>query len=200
MLALKTEPHILLAYVNSLVSKIPKYIVHVQIEKSIIHLRIDGKYLFSLLTFLQKHVATQYSILIDVTAVDRFIGQGRFELFYFLRSIVFNNVLSIHLSNDGFSAVPSCTSLYNGAGWLEREIWDMFGVAFANHADLRRILTDYGFQGFPLRKDFPLTGFIEVRYDDETKRVVYDALELTQEFRFFDFQSPWQNSEFLKLT
>ena len=200
MPTLRTEPQALLSYVNSLVSKIPKYIVHVQIEKGIIHLRINELYLLSLLTFLQKHVATQYSILIDITAVDRFIGQGRFELFYFLRTMILNNILSIRLLNDGFSAVPSCTSLYNGAGWLEREIWDMFGIAFANHADLRRILTDYGFQGFPLRKDFPLTGFIEVRYDDETKRVIYDALELAQEFRFFDFQSPWQNSEFLKLT
>jgi len=199
MLGLEIKPDLMLSYVNSLVSKIPKYIVHVQIEKGVTRLRVDEKHLLSLLTFLQKHVATQYGILIDMTAVDRFIGQRRFELFYFLRTIVFNNILIIHLLNDGFSAVPSCTSLYSGAGWLEREIWDMFGIAFASHADLRRILTDYGFQGFPLRKDFPLTGFVEVRYDDGTKRVIYDALELAQEFRFFDFQSPWQNSEFLKL-
>ena len=191
----------LLTYVNSLVSKIPNYIVHVQIEKNIIYLFTNENCLLSLLLFLQKHVATQYGILIDVTAVDRVATRKkRFELFYFLRSLAFNNMLSVRLFSDGFSSIPSCTLVYQGAGWLEREVWDMFGIAFANHADLRRILTDYGFQGFPLRKDFPLTGFIEVRYDDETKRVMYDALELAQEFRFFDFQSPWQNSEFLRLT
>jgi NADH:ubiquinone oxidoreductase subunit C len=200
MLPSQVISRVLLGYVNSLVSKIPKYIVHVQIEKNMIYLSTSESHLLSLFLFLQNHVATQYAILVDITAVDKFRGRKRFELFYFLRSVAFNNVLGIRVLTDGFSSVPSCTLVYNGAGWLEREVWDMFGIAFANHADLRRILTDYGFQGFPLRKDFPLTGFVEVRYDDETKRVIYDALELAQEFRFFDFQSPWQNSEFLRLT
>jgi NADH:ubiquinone oxidoreductase subunit C len=179
-------------------SKIPKYIDNISIINNKIILSAKEKYLILLLSFLQKHVASQYNVLIDMTAVDRLSGKNRFELFYFLRTIVFNNILIIKIFNDGLTAVPSATFNYSGAGWLEREIWDMFGIAFSNHSDLRRILTDYGFQGFPLRKDFPLTGFIEVRYDDESKRVIYDSLELSQEFRFFDFQSPWQNSEFSK--
>ncbi len=102
------------------------------------------------------------------------------------------------LKKDELIPIASVTGLYSGAGWLEREVWDMFGLVFHGHSDLRRILTDYGFQGFLLRKDFPLSGFLEVRYDDESKRVVYDSLELSQEFRFFDFQSPWQIFEFIK--
>jgi len=150
--------------------------------------------------FLQNHVSSQYTVLIDMTVVDRLFGKNRFEIYYFFRSIVFNNVLIIKFQTDGLTAINSLTHEIRGASWLEREVWDMFGIAFSNHSDLRRILTDYGFQGFPLRKDFPLTGFIEVRYDDESKRVIYDSLELSQEFRFFDFQSPWQNAEFNKIS
>ena len=97
---------------------------------------------------------------------------------------------------DSLNRLSSVSSVFKSASWLEREVWDLFGIFFSEHSDLRRILTDYGFQGFPLRKDFPLTGFVELKYDDEMKRVSYDSLELSQEFRFFDFQSPWQFSEF----
>jgi len=116
-----------------------------------------------------------------------------------LRSTTYNNFLILKTFSDGFLPITSASVHYYGAGWLEREILDMFGIFFSNHQDLRRILTDYGFQGFPLRKDFPLSGFVEVRYDDELKRVIYDSLELSQEFRFFEFQSPWQVSEFFKI-
>lgn len=188
----------LLTYVNSLYSKIPKYIDNVFIQKGKVTIVCKENNIVNLINFLQKHVATQYLVLIDLTVVDRMRAKSRFEVFYFLRTLLFNNVISIKVLTDGLTAINSVTSVMSGAGWLEREVWDMFGISFSNHSDLRRILTDYGFQGFPLRKDFPLTGFIEVRYDDESKRVIYDSLELAQEFRFFDFQSPWQNSEFAR--
>ena len=187
-----------LTYINSLYYKIPKYIDHIFVQKGKITIICKENNIVNLINFLQKHVTAQYLVLIDMTVVDKMSVKTRFEIFYFLRTLLFNNVLTIKVFTDGLTAVSSITSIMSGAGWLEREIWDMFGISFSNHSDLRRILTDYGFQGFPLRKDFPLTGFIEVRYDDESKRVIYDSLELSQEFRFFDFQSPWQNSEFAK--
>lgn len=186
----------LISYVNSLIVKIPKFIDHVDISNGKITLTCNAESINFVLNFLHKHVAAQYSVLIDMTVVDNVSKKNRFEIYYFLRTIVFNSILIVKVLNDGFKAVESATSVYSGANWLEREIWDMFGVAFSNHSDLRRILTDYGFQGFPLRKDFPLSGFIEVRYDDEVKRVIYDSIELSQEFRYFDFKSPWQQLEF----
>lgn len=197
---MKNNIHQLLPYINSLYSKIPKYIDNVTIKNGKAIISVKPIYLVSVVKFLQNHVSSQYVVLIDMTVVDRLLGKNRFEIYYFLRSIVFNNVLTLKFQTDGLTAINSLTHEIRGASWLEREIWDMFGIAFSNHSDLRRILTDYGFQGFPLRKDFPLTGFIEVRYDDESKRVIYDSLELSQEFRFFDFQSPWQNSEFNKIS
>jgi len=190
----------ILPYINSLYAKIPKYIDNVIIKNGKVTISVKPSHLISLVKFLQNHVSSQYTVLIDMTVVDRLFGKNRFEIYYFFRSIVFNNVLIIKFQTDGLTAINSLTHEIRGASWLEREVWDMFGIAFSNHSDLRRILTDYGFQGFPLRKDFPLTGFIEVRYDDESKRVIYDSLELSQEFRFFDFQSPWQNSEFSKIS
>lgn len=186
----------LVSYTNSLIFKIPKFIDRVDISNGKIVLTCEAESLNFVLNFLNKHVATQYNVLIDMTVVDHVSKKNRFEIYYFLRTIIFNSILLVKISNDGFKSVESVMSVYNGANWLEREIWDMFGVAFSNHSDLRRILTDYGFQGFPLRKDFPLSGFIEVRYDDELKRVIYDSIELSQEFRYFDFKSPWQQLEF----
>jgi NADH:ubiquinone oxidoreductase subunit C len=197
---MNSSPSHLLPYVNSLYSKIPKYIDNVIIKNKKIIISVNPNYIISLVKFLQNHVSSQYGVLIDMTVVDRLFGKNRFEIYYFFRSMIFNNILTIKFQTDGLTALNSLTQQIRGASWLEREIWDMFGIAFSNHSDLRRILTDYGFQGFPLRKDFPLTGFIEVRYDDESKRVIYDSLELSQEFRFFDFQSPWQNSEFNKIS
>jgi NADH dehydrogenase (ubiquinone) Fe-S protein 3 len=188
-----------LSYVNSLFSKFPKFIESTFLSKEKLFLVIKAEYLSFVLNYLKNHTTLQYNVLVDITVIDRFSQKNRFEVYYFLRSTVFNNFLVLQTFNDGFLPLSSATLHYLGAGWLEREIWDMFGIFFSNHRDLRRILTDYGFQGFPLRKDFPLSGFIEVRYDDETKRVIYDSLELSQEFRFFDFQSPWQASEFLSL-
>ena len=117
---------------------------------------------------------------------------NRFQVVYALLSVRYNSRIRINLFVDEFKQVPSVVSIFNSAGWLERETWDMFGIFFKNNKDLRRILTDYGFDGFPLRKDFPLSGYIELRYDDSLKRIVYEPLEITQEFRFFDFTSPWE--------
>lgn len=195
---METNREHLLSHVTSIYSKIPKYIDNILINDGKIIITTYPNFINLLVSFLFNHISCQYVVLIDMTAVDRILSKKRFEFFYFFRSLNFNNVITLKFKTDGLTPINSLTSQIRGASWLEREVWDMFGIAFSNHPDLRRILTDYGFQGFPLRKDFPLTGFIEVRYDDETKRVIYDSLELSQEFRFFDFQSPWQNSEFNK--
>lgn len=138
---------------------------------------------------------TQYKVLMDVTAVDYPSRPLRFEVVYNLLSVQYNARIRIKTSINEVNPLGSSTQVYSSAGWWEREVWDMFGIFFSNHPDLRRILTDYGFQGHPLRKDFPLTGYVEVRYDDSEKRVITESLELTQEFRFFDFSSPWEQLE-----
>ena len=149
------------------------------------------EHLLPLARFLRDHVNTQFKCLIDVTAVD-FPERGeRFEVVYHLLSPRWNNRLRIKVTVDELTPVPSLCKVFPAANWFEREAWDMFGVYFADHPDLRRILTDYGFTGHPLRKDFPLSGYSEVRYDYAKKRVVQEPLELAQEFRFFDFASPW---------
>jgi len=142
------------------------------------------------LTFLKFDEKLQYSQLVDVFAVDYPRNRKRFELTYTLLSIVNNNRILVKtpLEQDWTESV---NEIYPSAIWLEREVWDMFGIFFYNHPDLRRILTDYGFEGYPLRKDFPLSGYTEVRYDDERKKIVSEPLRLTQEFRYFDFVSPW---------
>ncbi|MEK9671645.1 MAG: NADH-quinone oxidoreductase subunit C [Rhodospirillaceae bacterium] len=130
--------------------------------------------------------------LMDICGVDFPDESPRFEIVYNLLSMTHNLRLRIKVLTDEDEPVPSVVPVFSSAGWWEREIWDMYGVYFNDHPDLRRILTDYGFEGHPLRKDFPLTGYVEVRYDDEQKRVVYEPVKLTQEFRNFDFESPWE--------
>ena len=138
-----------------------------------------------------------FKILIDITAVD-FPERGeRFEIVYNLLSLSHNQRIRVKVSADENTPVPSMVALFSAAGWFEREVWDMFGVFFTDHPDLRRMLTDYGFEGHPLRKDFPLTGYVEVRYDEEQKRVVYEPVTLTQDFRNFDFMSPWEGAEYI---
>ena len=123
--------------------------------------------------------------------------EERFEIVYNLLSIAHNHRVRVKVSTDEKTPVPSIVPLFSAAGWFEREVWDMFGVFFTDHPDLRRMLTDYGFEGHPLRKDFPLTGYVEVRYDEEQKRVVYEPVKLTQDFRSFDFMSPWEGAEYI---
>jgi len=148
--------------------------------------------LVKLMTFLRDDSNCQFKVLVDVTAVDYPERDERFEVVYNLLSVALNQRIRIKVTTDETAPVPSVTSVFSTAGWFEREVWDLFGVLFTDHPDLRRLLTDYGFQGHPLRKDFPLTGYVELRYDAEQKRVVYEPVKLTQEFRTFDFISPWE--------
>jgi len=133
-------------------------------------------------------------VLTAITGTDYPERIDRFEVSYELLSLKFNNRLRVKTSINEVGSLESITKVYNSANWWEREVWDMFGIFFSNHPDLRRILTDYGFEGYPLRKDFPLSGYVEVRYDDTVKRVVCEPLELAQEFRSFNFESPWSKS------
>jgi len=144
------------------------------------------------LTSLRDDPALAFTQLIDVTAVDYPQKPERFELVYHLLAMSTNRRIRVKLTVGEETAVPSVTSVFTCADWLEREVWDMYGVFFSDHPDLRRILTDYGFEGHPLRKDFPLTGYVEVRYDVEQKRVIYEPVKLAQDFRTFDFLSPWE--------
>jgi NADH-quinone oxidoreductase subunit C len=148
-------------------------------------------------TFLKTDAACQFVSLIDITAVDWPGREQRFDVVYHLLSPRLNQRIRVKCAADETTQVPSLIDVFHGADWYEREAYDLYGVLFTGHPDLRRILTDYGFEGHPLRKDFPLTGFVEVRYDDEQKRVVYDKVRLAQEFRNFDFLSPWEGTDYV---
>jgi len=148
-------------------------------------------------TFLRDATPCQFSCIIDVTAVDWPSREQRFDVVYHLLSPRLNQRVRVKVMTDEVTPVPSLIEVYRGADWFERETYDLYGVLFTGHPDMRRILTDYGFEGHPLRKDFPLTGFVEVRYDDEEKRVKYEPVRLAQEFRTFDFLSPWEGTDYL---
>jgi NADH-quinone oxidoreductase subunit C len=148
------------------------------------------------LTALRDAPTCQFEILIDLAGVDYPERAQRFEVVYHLLSPRLNHRLRIKLAADEATQVPSIIPVFPNADWYEREAYDMYGILFSGHPDLRRLLTDYGFQGHPLRKDFPLTGHVEVRYDDEKKRVVYEPVKLTQDFRNFDFESPWEGTTY----
>jgi NADH-quinone oxidoreductase subunit C len=148
-------------------------------------------------TFLRDDPACQFISFIDVSGADYLSRAKRFDVNYHLLSPRKNLRIRVKVMTDEDTPVPSITGVYPGADWFERETYDLYGVLFSGHPDLRRLLTDYGFDGHPLRKDFPLTGFVEVRYDDEVKRVVYEPVELKQEFRNFDFLSPWEGTEYV---
>jgi NADH-quinone oxidoreductase subunit C len=147
--------------------------------------------------FLRDDPRCQFVNLIDITALDWLGREPRFEVVYHLLSPKQNTRVRIKVATDETTPVPSIIEVHPGADWFERETYDLYGVVFAGHPDMRRILTDYGFEGHPLRKDFPLTGFVEVRYDDELKRVVYEPVRLAQEFRNFDFLSPWEGTDYV---
>ena len=148
-------------------------------------------------SFLRDDPRCQFVAITDVTAVDWPSRERRFDVVYHLLSPIRNVRIRIKVETDEMTPVPSIIGVFPGAGWYEREAYDLYGVLFTGHPDLRRLLTDYGFEGHPLRKDFPLTGFVEVRWDDEQKRVVYDPVCLAQEFRNFDFLSPWEGTEYI---
>lgn len=154
---------------------------------------VDKNYLENLLTFLRDDTQLSFKTLIDVFGADMLgIRSPRFEVIYNLLSYKLNNRITIKVAIEDGEEVPTVSKIFSSAGWFEREAFDMYGIVFANHPDLRRILTDYDFEGHPLRKDFPLTGYKEVRYDENHKKVVYEDVQLTQEFRNFDFEMPWE--------
>ncbi len=149
------------------------------------------------LTFLRDDAKCAFISFIDIAGADYPGRANRFDVIYHLMSPTKNTRIRVKLETDEDSTVPSVTDVFIGADWFEREAYDMYGILFTGHPDLRRLLTDYGFEGHPLRKDFPTTGFVEVRYDDEVKRVVYEPVSLRQEFRQFDFLSPWEGTDYV---
>ena len=165
----------------------------VRLNELILTVRKDG--IVRALTFLRDDSTVDCKMLVDVCGVDYPSREERFEVVYNLLSLRQNHRVRVKITTDEDTPVPSVAEVFSSANWFEREVWDLYGVFFADHPDLRRILTDYGFEGHPLRKDFPMTGHVEVRYDDEDKRVVYEPVRLPQEFRSFDFLSPWEGAE-----
>ena len=167
------------------------------IQRGELTLTIEAGKIVETLTFLRDDPKCQFEILIDICGVDFPAREKRFEVVYHLLSPRLNQRIRVKLSTDDVTPVASVIDVFPAANWYEREAYDMFGILFSGHPDLRRLLTDYGFQGYPLRKDFPLTGYVETRYDDEKKRVVYEPVKLTQEFRNFDFESPWETPSYV---
>lgn len=150
-----------------------------------------------LVEFLKTDSTCRFSTLVDITAVDYPERAKRFDVVYHFLSMYQNHRIRLRAAARADDMVPSITEVHRSAGWFEREVFDMFGLLFSGHPDLRRILTDYGFRGYPLRKDFPTTGYTEVRYDETHKRVVYEPVALVQEYRLFDFMSPWEGAEYI---
>jgi NADH-quinone oxidoreductase subunit C len=147
--------------------------------------------------YLRTDPNCRFTTLIDITAVDWPAREQRFDVVYHFLSMHLNQRIRVKAPVREGEIVPSIAEVYPSANWYEREVFDMYGILFSGHPDLRRILTDYGFQGHPLRKDFPTTGYVEIRYDEEVKRVVYEPVELVQEYRLFDFMSPWEGAEYI---
>ena len=158
---------------------------------------VDLDDIVDVLSFLRRDVQCQFINIVDICGVDYPYRAKRFDVVYHLLSPRQNQRIRLKVMTDEDTPVPSVCGVFPGADWFEREAYDLYGILFSGHPDLRRLLTDYGFEGYPLRKDFPLTGFVEVRYDDEAKRVVYEPVELKQEFRNFDFLSPWDGTDYV---
>ena len=161
-------------------------------------LSIDSDDIIDVLIFLKTNENTKFRQLIDITAVDYPENEKRFKLIYLLLSHEFNSRVIIDCFINENEIVPSLTKIYPSANWMEREVFDMYGISFKDHPDLRRILTDYGFEGYPLRKDFPLTGHNDVRYSEEHKKVIYEPVKLEQNYRNFDYESPWEGTKYIK--
>ncbi|XP_053684633.1 NADH dehydrogenase [ubiquinone] iron-sulfur protein 3, mitochondrial [Sabethes cyaneus] len=172
---------------------LPKYVQKVQLTAGDeLEVLIAPEGVVPVLQFLKDNHLAQFSNLVDIAGMDIPSRQYRFEVIYNILSLRYNARIRVKTYTDELTPIDSCNEVFKAANWYEREIWDMYGVFFANHPDLRRILTDYGFEGHPQRRDFPLTGYVELRYDDEKKRVVCEPLELAQEFRKFDLSAPWE--------
>ena len=180
-----------LHYAQSLVDMMPHVFTRATVQNGEITLYANQEAVLEGLTFLRYHTSCRYEVLVDIVGVDYPEREERFEVIYLLSSITYNARIQVKVNVDERTPLMSVSSLYSSAAWYERETFDMFGVFFTNHPDLRRLLTDYGFNGHPLRKDFPLTGYTEIRYDEAEKRLVTEDVELAQEYRSFDFSSQW---------
>jgi NADH-quinone oxidoreductase subunit C len=178
-------------------AKLPGAILERTIALGELTLAVAPADIVRVLTALRDDTQCLFEVLIDICGVDYPEREKRFDVVYHLLSPRRNQRVRIKCEADEDTAVPSAVHVFPAANWFEREAYDMYGLLFSGHPDLRRLLTDYGFQGHPLRKDFPLTGYVEVRYDDAQKRVVYEPVKLTQEFRSFDFMSPWEGVEYV---
>ncbi|WP_316976670.1 NADH-quinone oxidoreductase subunit C [Shumkonia mesophila] len=176
---------------------LPNHVLEVEVARGELMISVARTSILTVLRYLRDDVNLQFKQLMDVCGVDYPEREERFEVVYNLLSLTQNQRVRIKVRTGEGVPVPSATSLFASANWWEREAWDLMGIYFSDHPDLRRIMTDYGFEGHPLRKDFPLTGYVEVRYDDEQKRVVYEPVRLQQEFRNFDFLSPWEGAPFV---
>ena len=169
-----------------------------KIKHNQIYLNISDADLIDVMLFLKTNKNTKFKQLVDITAVDYIERERRFKIVYLLLSHEFNHRIQVDFSINENDLVSTLVSLFPAANWMEREVFDMYGIKFKDHPDLRRILTDYGFEGHPLRKDFPLTGHTEVRYSETEKKVIYEDVKLEQNYRNFDFESPWKGTEYIK--
>jgi len=169
-----------------------------QIKHDQLYLNIDCENLIDVLVFLKNNASTKFRQLVDITAVDYPEENQRFKLAYLLLSHEYNKRIILNYSINENEVIPSITEIFPSANWMEREVFDMYGIKFKDHPDLRRILTDYNFEGFPLRKDFPLTGHNEVRYNEDEKKVIYEPVKLEQNYRNFDYESPWEGTKYIK--
>ena len=168
-----------------------------RVDRGELTLHVQTASIVRILTYLRDQSNCQFKMLVDLCGVDYPDRDQRFEVVYHLLSLKHNQRVRVKVTTDETTPVPSVTGVFGAANWYEREVWDMYGVYFADHPDLRRLLTDYGFEGHPMRKDFPQTGYVEVRYHEEQKRVVYEPVVMRQDWRSFDFLSPWEGSGLL---
>ncbi len=175
----------------------PEAVLSYAVAHGELTLTVTPTHLLALMEYLRDDATCRFSTLIDITGVDYPERPARFDVVYHLLSMYRNQRIRVKAAVREEEMVPSLVSLHPGANWYERETFDMFGIIFQGHPDLRRLLTDYGFRGHPLRKDFPTTGYVEVRYDEVQKRVVYEPVKLVQEYRQFDFMSPWEGAEYI---
>ncbi len=175
-----------------IIDSLPNEITAVELVDGELSVNAQSEKIVKVMTFLRDDINCQFKVLLDVCGVDYPDRDERFDIIYNLLSMTHNQRVRVKIRTDEKKPVPSVVSVFSSANWWERETWDLLGIYFSDHPDLRRILTDYGFEGHPLRKDFPLSGYVEVRYDDEQKRVVYEPVKMAQDFRNFDFMSPWE--------
>ncbi len=182
---------------NHITAELGEAVISSNLDNDEMTIEIRRRDIVNVLTLLRDEPSLKFTTLIDICGVDYPSRERRFDVVYHLLSMPHNHRVRVKLSTETETPVQSVISVYPSADWYEREAFDMYGIAFENHPDLRRLLTDYGFEGHPLRKDFPLSGFVEVRYDDARKAVVYEPVNLPQEYRSFDFMSPWEGAKYI---